>query len=116
MRETWTSIAASPRPPPPAAPPPTPDPAPPKPPATTTRPSCITAAPKLRRAQHIDGAPTREAALKRLDASLAEHDFERFAETALREVGHAPALERQEEERRRQAEANPLAQLAAHGS
>ena len=41
--------------------------------------------------RHIDGAPTREGALRRLDATLkADPDFEQFALATLRVIGYGP--------------------------
>ena len=37
--------------------------------------------------RHIDSAPTREGALRRLEAALVDPDFEHFTQTALREIG-----------------------------
>lgn len=41
--------------------------------------------------RHIDSAPTREGALRRLERSLLDADFDAFTRTALRAIGHAPA-------------------------
>ena len=38
--------------------------------------------------RHIDSAPTREAALRRLEKALAHEDFDGFTRTALREIGY----------------------------
>ena len=38
--------------------------------------------------RHIDSAPTREGALRRLSRALAQPDFERFTRTALHEIGY----------------------------
>ena len=46
--------------------------------------------------RHIDSAPTREGALRRLERALVDPDFEQFTLTALREIGHiAPHEEAQ---------------------
>lgn len=36
--------------------------------------------------RHVDSAPTREGALRRLETALADTDFEQFTRTALREI------------------------------
>ena len=42
--------------------------------------------------RHIDSAPTREGALRRLEGALkADPDFEAFALQALRVIGHEPS-------------------------
>ena len=41
--------------------------------------------------RHIDGAGTREAALKRLETALEDPQFESFSLTALREIGWVSA-------------------------
>ena len=44
--------------------------------------------------RHIDGAESRESALKRLEQALADDDFSGFSEHVLRAIGHdtAPPL------------------------
>lgn len=44
--------------------------------------------------RHIDGADSRESALKRLEQALADTDFSGFSEHVLRAIGHdtAPPL------------------------
>ena len=37
--------------------------------------------------RHIDSAPTREGALRRLEQALNDPDFDQFSQTVLREIG-----------------------------
>eukprot|EP00967_Tisochrysis_lutea_P063161 scaffold81389_cov30-Tisochrysis_lutea.AAC.8 len=46
--------------------------------------------------RQIDGADTRESALRRLEAALEEPDFNAFTRTVLREIGHDTAAELEE--------------------
>ena len=41
--------------------------------------------------RHIDGADSRESALKRLEQALADTDFSGFSEHVLRAIGHYTA-------------------------
>ena len=41
--------------------------------------------------RHIDSAPTREGALRRLEKALNDGPFEQLTRTVLREIGYAPA-------------------------
>ena len=39
--------------------------------------------------RHIDGAESRELALKRLEQALADDDFQQFSEHVLTAIGHS---------------------------
>ena len=69
---------------------------------TAEQAACLTASAAVRAAvrdprlqevlRHIDGAASRETALRRLEEVLGrDADFEEFAATALREIGHRAA-------------------------
>jgi len=43
--------------------------------------------------RHIDGAESRELALKRLEQALADDDFQQFSEHVLRAIGHSALVD-----------------------